>query len=60
VKEMNKNWNRSNKEITNGSNPVDEEPRKENRKYRHKHHKRIEELENRILGLKDAIEDIDT
>jgi hypothetical protein len=32
---------------------------KENRNYRHKNHQQIQEMEEKISGIEDTIEDID-
>jgi septation ring formation regulator EzrA len=54
------NGNKSNKENTKGSNHEDGKLRKEKRNYRHKYHQQIPEIEERISGIEDTIEEIDT
>ena len=46
-------------ETTKGENPGDRKPRKEVRGHRCKHN-RIHEIEERISGAEDTIENIDT
>ena len=44
----------------NGGNPVKGKPRKEIRSYRCRHHQQVQETEERISGIEDAIEDMST
>jgi hypothetical protein len=46
--------------MTNGGNPRNAKPRKAARNYRCKHQQRIQEIEERISGIEDTLEDIDT
>jgi hypothetical protein len=50
------NLKKKKKEITKGDNPGVRKPRKDIRSHRCKHHQRIQEIEERISGAEDTIE----
>jgi hypothetical protein len=54
-----KNGNSKNKEITNGCNPGDRKPRKENRNYRCKCHQQNTRDRRENLYVEDTMDDID-
>jgi hypothetical protein len=51
---------RNNEEITKEDNPGVGKPKKEIRSHRCRHHQKIQDTEERILGAEDTIENIDT
>ena len=57
---MHENRNRSNKENTNGSNPEVESLGKKMGTTDTKHHKENTQIEERLSGVEDTIEEIDT
>jgi hypothetical protein len=54
-----KTGNRNNKEITKGDKPGVRKPRKETRSHRCKYHQQNKELEERISGAEDTLENTD-
>jgi hypothetical protein len=54
------NGSRNNKEITKGDNAGDRNPREEIRNHRCEHQQQIQEIEERIEGAEDSIENKDT